>query len=181
MKRNTMIALGLIFVLASLTAVAQMAPPTPAPELKKLDFFAGNWSVEATIVAGPWGSGGKFTATGNGEWMKGGFFLVSHSDFSLPAELGGSGTALSIFSYDSDKKTYKEERFDSNGRQETVTGALNGDTWTWTTENNYNGMTIQGRLTMKVLSPTSYTSKYEVSADGGGTWMSFWEGKATKK
>jgi len=30
------------------------------------------------------------------------------------------------------------------------------------------------------MSPTSYTTKYEVSADGGSTWLAFWEGKATK-
>ncbi len=42
-------------------------------------------------------------------------------------------------------------------------------------------MTIQSRLIMKVTSPTSYTSKYEVSADGGTNWMLFWDGKATKK
>jgi len=41
-------------------------------------------------------------------------------------------------------------------------------------------MTIQGRLTLKMVSPTSYTTKYEVSADGGSTWLAFWEGKATK-
>jgi Protein of unknown function (DUF1579) len=180
MHRTT---LNAIFVLAvsSVAAVAQMTPPTPAPELKKLDYFAGNWSNEATIAAGPWGSGGKFSDTVTTEWLKGGFFIVSHSDFSLPSELGGNGTALAILSYDSDKKVYIEERFDSNGRHETITGTLNGDTWIWTSQNDYNGMMIQSRMTIKAVSPTSYTSKYEVSADGGANWMPFWDGKATKK
>ena len=62
-----------------------------------------------------------------------------------------------------------------------TTGALNGDTWTWTGSSNYNGMTIQSRMIIKVVSSTSYTSKYEVSADGGANWMPFWDGKATKK
>ena len=180
MRRNTS-ALGLIVVLMSVAAVAQMGPPAPGPELKKLDYFIGTWSLDATIGSGPWGGGGKFTATDTAEWMKGEFFLVNHSEFSLPPEMGGSGTSLSVRSYDPDKKTYTDETFDSNGRHSIMTGTLNGDTWTWTGEANYGGMLIQQRMTLKVTSPMSYTTKYEVSADEGGTWMPFWDGKASKQ
>ena len=180
MQRNAF-ALGWIVVLMSAVAVAQMAPPTPAPELKKLDFFTGNWTTEATIGPGPWGAGGKFTVTATADWMKGGFFVVGHSDFSLPPELGGSGNRLAVMGYDPDKKVYTVEEFASDGRHEIMTGTLNGDTWTWTGEANYGGMTIQRRLTEKVTSPTSYTTKYEVSADGGANWMPFWDGKGNKK
>ena len=41
-------------------------------------------------------------------------------------------------------------------------------------------MTMKGRYTMKVLSPTSYTMKYELSQDGSN-WTTAMEGKATKK
>ncbi|HEX6803447.1 MAG TPA: DUF1579 family protein [Terriglobales bacterium] len=179
MQRNT-VALGLILFVMSAGAVAQMNPD-PSPEVKKLDYFTGNWSVDATIGSGPWGAGGKFAATSTAEWMKGGFFVVTHSDFSLPSDMGASGTGLSILSYDPGKKVYTDESFDSNGRHEIMTGTLAGDTWIWTGEQNYGGMPIQQRMTMKVTSPTSYTSKYEVSADGGATWMPFWDGKGTKK
>jgi len=177
MKRNFIAVLGLVLVTSA--AIAQMN--TPAPELKKLDYFVGNWSTEATVLPGPWGAGGKFTDNVETEWMKGGFFLVGHSDFNLPSELGGAGSALGVMRYDDDKKVYTDERFDSNGRHEISTGTLNGDTWTWTSQNNYNGMTIHSRLMIKMVSPASYTSKYEVSADGGANWMPFWDGKATKK
>jgi Protein of unknown function (DUF1579) len=182
MKRISTSVFGFIFIFTFLAAAAgaQMTP-TPAPELKKLDYFAGTWSSEATIAPGPWGQGGKFSDTVTTEWMKGGFFLVSHSDFSMPVEMGGVGTSLSILGYGADKTTYTEERFDSNGRRVVTTGTLNGDTWTWIGENNYGGMTIKSRFTMKMISPTSYTSKYEISGDGGTTWMPFWDGKATKK
>ena len=179
MNRTTISA---IFVLAvsSVAAVAQMGTPTPAPELKKLDYFAGNWSYDATVASGPWGSGGKFTAADTAEWLKGSFFLVHHTHFSLPAELGGSGGGLAIMGYDNDKKVYTEERFDSSGRHEFSTGTVSGDTWTWRGENNYNGMMIRTRITIKVVSPTSFTSKYEVSTDGAN-WTPFYEGKGTKK
>lgn len=179
MKKHAMViaVLGLM----SLIAFAQTGVPTPSAELKKLDYFTGNWTIEATIPPGPWGNGGKFTSGGDAEWLKGGFFLVSRADFSMPPELGGNGNGLAVFGYDPDKKMYTEDRFDSLGHHAVMAGSLNGDTWTWTGENNYGGMTIKTRLTMKVTSPKSYTSKYDVSADNGTNWMTFWEGTATKK
>jgi hypothetical protein len=179
MKRIISIAFTLILLAAG--AFAQMAPPTPAPELKKLDYFVGNWATEATVAPGPWGGGGKFTDTDHVEWMKGSFYLLSHSDFSLPPEVGGEGSSLSVLGYDTDKKVYTEERFDSTGRHVVMTGTLNGDTLTWNGENNYNGMQITSRFIIKMVSPTSYTIKYEVSADGGANWLPFYDGKVTKK
>jgi hypothetical protein len=181
MKQTAAVVLGLAMMLTTASAIAQMTSAIPGPELKKLDYFTGNWTSEAAIGSGPWGNGGKFSDTVKSEWMKGGFFVLAHSDFSLPSELGGTGTSVAILGYDPDKKVYTEERFDSNGRREVRSGTLNGDTWTWTGENNYNGMMIQQRMTIKVTSPNAYTSKYEVSADGGANWMPFWEGKASKK
>ena len=58
MKLRFIAVLGLV-VAASAVATAQTN--TRAPELKKLDYFVGNWSTEATVVPGPWGAGGKFT------------------------------------------------------------------------------------------------------------------------
>jgi hypothetical protein len=180
MDRYKTTAVGAV-LFCSLVAAAQIAQPAPAPELKKLDYFAGTWASEATIQPGPWGAGGKFTDNVSAEWMKGNFFLVIHSDFSMPADMGGAGSGVAIIGYDPDKKVYTEDRFESSGRHVVVSGTLNGDTWTWTGANDYNGMTIQSRLTLKMISPTSYTSKFEISADGGANWMPFWDGKGTKK
>ena len=91
MKKLAVMTAGLVVILAAISVAAQMTPPTPAPELKKLDYFIGTWNIDATIGPGPWGGGGKFTATGTDEWLKGNFFVVGHDDFSLPAELGGLG------------------------------------------------------------------------------------------
>lgn len=88
MKKLAVMTVGLVVVLATISAAAQMTPPTPAPELKKLDYFIGTWNIDATIGPGPWGGGGKFTATGTDEWLKGNFFVVGHDDFSLPCRDG---------------------------------------------------------------------------------------------
>ncbi len=99
----------------------------------------------------------------------------------MPPELGGPGSSIAMLGYDSGKGEYTEERLDSSGRHVVPAGLLNGDPWTWTGQNNYGGMTIQNRRTIKMISPGSYTMKYEVSADGGSTWLPFFNGKATKK
>jgi hypothetical protein len=42
------------------------------------------------------------------------------------------------------------------------------------------GQAFKGRFTMKTLTPTSYTYKFEMSQDGTN-WTTAMEGKATKK
>jgi hypothetical protein len=69
MNRKAILVSTLVLLTAS--AWAQMAPK-PGPELKKFDYFLGTWTTEATIGPGPWGAGGKFTATDTTEWMPGG-------------------------------------------------------------------------------------------------------------
>ena len=177
MNRKTMFVVA--FVLFAVSAWAQMAP-TPGPELKKLDYFVGSWSTEGTIQPGPWGNGGKFTANDKTEWMNGNFFVVGHSDFKMPPELGGDGTETSVMGYDTDQNTYTFDAFNSQGRHESSKGTLSGDTWTWTSSANYGGQEIKQRLTIKVASPTSYTMKFEVSTDGTN-WTTFMDAKSTKK
>jgi hypothetical protein len=46
-------------------------------------------------------------------------------------------------------------------------------------EDKYAGKSIKGRTTVTILSPTQYTSKYEM-ADGRGGYTTILEGKATK-
>ena len=92
----------------------------------------------------------------------------------------GKGKQIVIMGYDSDNKVYTHTAFDSMGTAEKSTGTVNGDTWVWTSDEHKGGQTMKGRLTEKVLSPTSYTMKYELSPDGTN-WMTAVEGTATKK
>lgn len=174
---------AILFVLLTLilasSAYAQMGPPTPAPELKKLDFMAGDWTTEGTFVPGPPGTPpSKFTSTGHAEWMDGNFFLVENGESTL--EGMGKSKELVVMGYDPDQKVYTYRNFNSMGQSEYSAGTVNGDTWTWTGDEHYGGMTFKGRVTMKVLSPTSYTIKFELSQDGA-SWFTAMEGKATKK
>src|SRR5579884_2094948 len=109
-------------ILLTIPLYAQMGPPTPAPELKKLDFLAGNWTSEGTINPSPGMPGGKFRETTHAEWMEGNFFLIEHSD----GDMGPMGRIkeLAGMGYDSDRKVYTYTAFSSTGQSESATGTV---------------------------------------------------------
>ena len=171
------IALVITMVCAALVAAqTPQQPPKPGPEVKKLDYFSGNWKSEGDTKPSPFGPGGKFTATEHNEWMEGGFFLLTHGNETTPM---GSGTGVGVFGYDANEKVYTFDEFNSMGESVHAKGTLAGDTWTWTNEEKMQGKMMRGRYTIKTLSPTSYTFKFEMAPEGGA-WSTVMEGKATK-
>src|SRR5262249_7456701 len=117
MKRTSEAVLIFCVMLITAAAVqAQMGPPTPAPELKKLDFLAGDWTAEGTVNPGPGMPGGKFTEATHAQWMEGNFFLIEHSD----ADMAGMGKfkEYAVLGYDTEKKVYTYTAFNSMGRDE---------------------------------------------------------------
>ena len=158
-------------------AFSAYAQLQPAPELKKLNYFAGTWDAEGEIKAGPLSPGGKFTDTNRVAWMEGGFFLVTHSEFSGAM---GHGVETAYMGYDGESKMYTYDSFNSLGEADHAQGRLDGDTWTWLSETTMGPQTVKGRLTMKVVSPTAYKFKFETSPDGA-TWTTVLEGHDTKK
>jgi len=164
-------------LLFSATLQAQMEMPKPAPELKKLDYFTGSWSTDATMKPGPMGPGGKVSGTDHIEWMPGNFFVLIHNKFNSPM---GSGTELAIMGYDSTKNVYTYAAYNSAGEHEAATGTLDGDTWTWNSQESSMPNGTKWRYIEKVLSPSSYTIKFEMSSPDG-TWVTVMEGKATKQ
>jgi Protein of unknown function (DUF1579) len=168
-----------IIILACAIFVAAQNPPsapTPGPEVKKLDYFAGNWKAEADMKPGPMGPGGKVTENTHNEWMAGGFFLLSHHSVSSSM---GNETTLAVYGYDNNEKVYTYDEYSSGGETVHAKGTLAGDTWTWTTEEKMGGQTVHGRYTVKVISPTAYTFKFEAAPEGKD-WFTVVEGKASK-
>jgi hypothetical protein len=177
MIRKTVLVSALILITVS--AWAQMGG-APGAEVKKLGYFVGTWTAEGTIAEGPWGAGGKFSSSGTTEWIPGEFFVVRHADFKMPPELGGDGKETAIMGYDTDQNVYSNDAFNSQGKHTASKGTFSGDTWAWTSTANYGGQDIKHRMTIKILSPASYTLKVEISIDGTN-WMTFMDAKATKK
>ncbi len=171
------IILAAVLVLTA-AAMAQESMPKPAPEHKKLDMLAGSWVLEGDVKPNPMGPGGKLTETEKCEWMDGGFFLVCHVDFKTANS--GSGSGLSVLGYSTREKAYTYREFNSWGEFEDSRGTLDGDTWTWTSDEKMGETVMKSRFIMKFTSPALYTFDYEMSPDGA-KWTAVVDGKATKK
>jgi len=177
MKQISVLVLSLV-VFATVLSLAQGPPkPTPAPELKKLDYFVGTWKTTADLKPGPMGPGGKYTSLDHNEWMMGRFFLVSHSTLS---GVMGHLTETAYFGYSAADKAYTYDAFNSMGEAEHFKGAVEGDTWTWTSTGKMGEQTFKERFTVTVASPTAYNFKFEVAPEAGGDYTTVLEGKATK-
>src|SRR5580698_1398073 len=175
MKRAVIILMAGLALAA--VALAQETMPKPASEHKKLDLLVGSWVLEGYVKPSAMGPGGKITENEKCEWMEGGFFLVFHVDFKTASS--GTGYGLVVFVYSSDEKSYTYREFNCWGEFDDSIGTLDGDTWTWTSDEKMDGMG-KGRFTMKFTSPASYTFTYEMSPDGA-KWTTEVDGKATKK
>jgi hypothetical protein len=86
---------------------------------------------------------------------------------------------LSIMGYDPENQVYTYSAFDNAGHAEFSRGAYDKGTWSWTSESKMNGKPLKSRFTLKEVSPTVYTFKWDGSYDGS-PWTTMMEGKATK-
>jgi hypothetical protein len=171
----SILLLGVLF--CATTTFAQLETPKPGPEVKKLDYFTGHWTSEGDVKPGPMGPGGKFHSDDHSEWMDGRFFVVLHSKSS-----GGGmpdGTSTAYMGWDPNDKVYTYDEFNSMGEATHSKATVDGDTWTWLNDMKMGAMTMKGRFTMKILSPTAYSYRFEMSTDGSN-WTLVMDGKETK-
>jgi len=171
MKR-ILLLLPVLALSSLLLAQAPPAPPKPGPEHKKLEYFVGKWTVENEFKANEFVRSGKTVGTATATLGPGGFYVENRVE-------GDLGTTLDIMAYDSHAKVYTSYYANSFGLVGTGTGTVNGNTWTWMVEDKFAGQDVKGRTTITILSPTQYTSKYEM-ADGKGGYTTIVEGKGTK-
>jgi hypothetical protein len=102
---------------------------------------------------------------------------VCHSDYKSTM---GNGVGLSVMGYSADDRAYTYREFNSAGEFDDSKGAVDADTWTWTSDQKMAGSTMKGRFTIQMTSATSYTFVFDMSPDGG-KWSTVMEGKASKK
>jgi Protein of unknown function (DUF1579) len=173
MKRSGLTAAVLI---CATMALAQSASEKPGPELKKLDVLTGSWTLDCDLKPGPMRPGGKITESEKCEWMDGGFYVVCHSDCKGAM---GNGVGLSVLGYSNDDKLYTYHEFNSWGEYGDSKGTIDGDKWTWGSDEKMGNMSMKSRFTMNLTSATSYTFSFEMSPDGT-KWNTVMDGKATK-
>lgn len=175
MKR-LLIAATAVALCTVVVALAQ-APPKPGPEQQKLAPFVGNWTFAGEMKPGPMGPGGKMTGTDRITWLPGGFFIERRFDGKSPM---GDMHGVEIMGYDSVKKVYTYNAFDSMGTIGMGTMNVTGSTWNATGAANSGGQTMQERCSLTFgAGNTTLAIKCESSMDGK-TFAPFLEGTATK-
>ncbi|MBV9300847.1 MAG: DUF1579 family protein [Acidobacteriaceae bacterium] len=173
LKHFAVVSASLLLSVSAYSQAERM--PSPSPELKKLDYFAGTWKTQGQMKPNQFGPGGSFSSTDHWEWQKGNFFLVGHSEFKIASM--GEGVELAVMGYDPAKKVFTYESFNSSGEHEVATGSFSGDTWTW---NAGEQSSFKWRFIEKVLSPTSFSAKFEGTQDGTN-WNTVFEATYTKQ
>lgn len=168
----------LVMLLASASALwSQTAPQPrkPSAELQKEgDYFVGNWKFTGETKPSQFGVGGqKFDASERLEWLPGGFFLMARS------YEGEKWSGLTIIGYDEDKKVFTHTSYTSTGKVEVMTGTSQGDTELWTGDVSVHGTPAKQRFTIKKVTPTLYTFKFEIARESNN-WALVYEGQAVK-
>jgi hypothetical protein len=160
------------------SAGAQSSQPThkPSSELQKEgDYYVGNWKLSGETKTSPFGPGGqKFESSERLEWLPGGFFLMARS------YEGEKWSGLTIIGYDENKKTFTHTNYSSSGKVEVMEGTEKGETEIWSGNGKVDGKPVRQRLTIKRISPTLYTFKFEM-APRDGDWSLVYEGQGAKE
>jgi hypothetical protein len=160
-------------------AVAQAPPPAkPGPEHARLGYFVGKWKAEGEIKPGPMGPGGKLTSADDCQWFEGRFSVICRSEGTTPM---GATKSIGMIGYSSEEKVYTYYAVDnSNMTMASVPkGTIQGNTWTFTDESTMGGQKVKSRVTIKELSPKSYSFRMEFQGPDG-KWMPAVESTNTK-
>jgi len=179
MKKSLSLFAAFAMLSAAGLQFATAQAPKPGPEHERLGYFVGKWTAEGEMKPGPMGSGGKMTANDTCEWFEGRYSVICRSKGTGPM---GPTKNIGILGYNTEEKVYTYYGVDnSNMTMASVPrGTIRGDTWTYTDEGTMGGKKIKSRVTIKELSPTSYSFRMEMQGPDG-KWMPMMESKNTKQ
>ena len=160
------ILLIVVVLAAPSVAVAQQ----PSPDQKKLDVMVGKWNIEVDTKATPLSPANKATGTEECQW-----FANRHVVCRSEAK-GSAGTysQMRTLSYVPARKEYAAYTVDSLGSALVAYGQVNGDTWTFSTDQK----AFNIRLTLKIAAG-GYTALAEF-AGADGKFVPLSEVKATR-
>jgi hypothetical protein len=166
------VRITLPWLAAAVFAAAATAPAMaqPGPEQKKLDYLVGKWKTEIDVKPSAASPGGKVSGTEECESFAN-LHVVCKSESTSAAGLYKS---MRVISYVAALKQYSQYTVDSLGYAVLSLGAIQGNTWTFTSDLG----TMKTRYTMKT-SGDSYTMTSEY-AGADGKFAPTSTGKATK-
>jgi hypothetical protein len=175
--RFTIIA-SLLFLSTSATRAQAPQGAKPPPEQALLNVWVGEWTYQGAQHLTPQGAAGTFAGRQTARLILNGFFLEtkwkdtgSYDGKQLTSE------GLDLEWFNTATKTFMGRTFDNDGDASTATITASGNTWTSTGTR----MATDGKLyrlrfvnTFSVDGKTC-TTKGELSADDGKTWMPYLE------
>ena len=124
------------------------------------------------------GPGGKITTTDDCQWFEGKFSVICRTEGTTP---NGPTRSIGILGYSSEEKVYTYYGVDNSGMtmSSVPKGTIQGDTWTYTDESTMGGQKVKSRVTIKEVSPKSYTFRMEFQGPDG-KWVPAMESTNTK-
>ena len=178
MSRSLTVAAVASIVTLQVAAGQAQPPAKPGPAQARLAYFVGKWKAEGEVKPGPMGPGGKITTTDDCQWFEGKFSVICRSEGTTP---NGPTRSIGILGYSTEEKVYTYYGVDNSGMtmSSVPKGTIQGDTWTYTDESTMGGQKVKSRVTIKEVSPKSYTFRMEFQGPDG-KWMPAMETTNTK-
>ena len=165
--------------LSAVLAQARTQPaeaPQPGPEVEKLGYFVGAWSMEGETKESPDGPAEKVSGRDMCRWMPGKFFVTCRLEQKGPT---GAVMALGVMGYDPGKKVYTSSSFNNLGMTETATGTFENQTWTWSSDRTLGGKPLKSRIIMSDTTPSGYKFRWQTSVNGK-SWRTKMSGNVRK-
>ncbi len=159
-----------VLLIAGLLGISSIAAAQTTPDQKKLDVMVGKWSIEVDTKATPLSPASKASGTEECQW-----FANRHVVCRSEAK-GSAGTysQMRTLSYLPARKQYVAYTVDSLGSAVVAYGQVNGDVWTFTTDQP----AFNIRLTL-TSTAGGYTALAEF-AGADGKYLPLSEVKATR-
>jgi aconitase B len=159
-----------VLLIAGLLGMSSIAAAQTTPDQKKLDVMVGKWSIEVDTKATPLSPASKASGTEECQW-----FANRHVVCRSEAK-GSAGTysQMRTLSYLPARKQYVAYTVDSLGSAVVAYGQVNGDVWTFTTDQP----AFNIRLTL-TSTAGGYTALAEF-AGADGKYLPLSEVKATR-
>lgn len=159
-----------VLLIVGLLGAPSLAAAQTSPDQKKLDVMVGQWRIDVDLKATPLAPATKASGTEECTWFAE-RHVVCRSEAKGPA---GTYSQMRTLSYIPARKQYAAYTVDSLGSSLVAYGQVNGDTWTFTTDQP----AFNIRLTMKIAAG-GYTALAEF-AGADGKFLPLSEVKGTR-
>jgi len=155
-------------------------PAKPGPEQKDLTAWVGEWKYDVQTKATPLGPAEKFSGKITYRLALNGFYL--EGKWSEKHADGTTGIGEEWHWFDPATKTRLVNAYGNDGFVTVGTETVKGAEWTsQSTQTDHKGQTSKVRTEGSFSADGKrFTGKWELSMDGGKTWLPWWDITTTK-